>query len=729
MINSKCLEKEEFYAHSENEAGNKHFLREHLHETARIAESFALNENDKEVLKLAGLLHDLGKYQVDFQKYLLNGGQKGSVPHAAMGAGYARRIRQLEISFAIDGHHKGLPDRSKWKNDIGEFTDNDNQEYKIALKNYFSDTGLSEHSFKAQSIRFDNPLEREIYTRYIFSSLTDADWLDTEKHFDSLKNEYRIRKELDISYLQEKLLVEISSKSKEGLINQLRNRIRDEVIGMSESEIGFFSLNIPTGMGKTLLSVDWALRHAKENGLKRIIIVLPFINIIDQTAKQLKDIFGEEWVLEHHSGYNETTKSDENEVDRSEKCKHLACENWDYPIIVTTSVQFFESLFSNHKSRCRKFHNIAKSVVIFDEVQTIPKEIIMPTLSMLKNIQHLMNTSFLFCTATLPAFEKREKFDGIEKIQPLIQNTEMVFQKINRVKYKFLKNFEQVSSYELINELLKNTGSVLCVFNTKKMAKDCFEDISGCQQCWEKVYHLSTGMCATHRKQTVASIKDDLDAKRKIFVSSTQLIEAGVDFDFPCVFREMAPLKSIIQTAGRCNREGKLPNLGVVTLFRLEGSLMPDKSYKVYTEYALSLLKDNEEFLYSYESFGEYYRKIIALFTDPDKYKINDKRGNFEFEAVSNSYKIIDKPTISVFIYKYNDESKDIFNSIQYKLLLSKADYRKLQTYSVQVYQSFLFKNAHLYQELPQGILVWYGAYDKNTGISTGYSSPDELIV
>jgi CRISPR-associated endonuclease/helicase Cas3 len=719
----------EFYAHSENDEGNKHILREHLHETARIAESFALNEKDKEILKVAGLLHDLGKYQIDFQQYLLNGGQKGSVPHAAMGAGYAKKIRQLEISFAIDGHHKGLPDRSKWKNDIGEFADNENQEYKVTLKNYFSDTGLSEHFFEAQSIRFETPLAREIYTRYIFSSLTDADWLDTEKHFDSLKSEYRIRKVLDISYLQEKLLAEILNKSKEGYINQLRNRIRNEVIGMSESEIGFFSLNIPTGMGKTLLSVDWALRHAKKNGLNRIIIVLPFINIIDQTAKQLKDIFGEEWVLEHHSGYNETTKSDENSVDMLDKCKQLACENWDYPIIVTTSVQFFESLFSNHKSRCRKFHNIAKSVVIFDEVQTIPKEIIIPTLSMLKNIQNLMKTSFLFCTATLPAFEQREKFDGIENIQPLIQNPAMLFQETNRVKYIFLKNFEPVSPFDLIDELLKNTDSVLCVFNTKKMAKECFEVISGCQQIWEKVYHLSTGMCATHRKETVASIKDDLDAKRKIFVSSTQLIEAGVDFDFPCVFREMAPLESIIQTAGRCNREGKLPDLGVVTLFRLEGSSMPDKSYKVYTEYALSLLKDNKDFLYSYGSYGEYYRKVIALFTDPDKYKINDKREKFEFEAVSGSYKIIDKPTVSVFIYRYDGESIDVFNSIQYKPALSKADYRRMQTYSVQVYQSFLYKNVHLYQELPQGVLVWYGAYDKNTGISTGYSPPDESIV
>jgi CRISPR-associated endonuclease/helicase Cas3 len=236
-------------------------------------------------------------------------------------------------------------------------------------------------------------------------------------------------------------------------------------------------------------------------------------------------------------------------------------------------------------------------------------------------------------------------------------------------------------------------------------------------------------MCPVHRKKIIQAIISDLQDKRKIFVSSTQLIEAGVDFDFPCVFREIAPLESIIQSAGRCNREGKMPGKGIVFLFRLQDSGMPDRAYKSYAEFAVDLIKDDIGRIYDYNFFNEYYRKIIKLFADPDKNRINEARQKLEFETVNDSYHVIAKRTESLFIYRYDEDSNNLFETIKNKPFLSSDDFRKMQMYSVPVYKNFLIKNAHLCKEMPQGFTIWRGNYDRNTGISTELMSPDECIV
>jgi CRISPR-associated endonuclease/helicase Cas3 len=720
---------EKYFAHSENDIGKKHNLANHLYETARIAESFVKNDEYQRIFRYAGLLHDLGKYQPDFQQYLLEGGKRGSVPHAAWGAGYARILRQLEISFVIDGHHKGLPNPDRWRNDTQEFIKNQNTDFPKTKDAFLKDIAIDINELDQKTTAFSTSFDRDLFIRFLFSALTDADWLDTEAHFNPQHTAARNTKELQIDTMIENLDSAIAQKAKCGEINTLRNQVRLEVLSKSEGSPGFYSLSLPTGMGKTLVSVAWALRHAKVNSQKRIIIVLPYINIIDQTSKILKELFGEEFILEHHSGFNEEALNDEMAFDSAEKKKRLACENWDYPVIVTTTVQFFESLFSNKPSKCRKIHNIADSVVIFDEVQSLPKEIILPTLTMLKNVQSLMNSSFLFCTATMPAFEKREGFDGIDKIEPLIENPESIYNKTRRVDYRLLKDLQPVNLDVLTGEMRDNNCSVLCIFNTKKAAKDAYEKIAVNNSTWDHIYHLSTGMCSIHRKSVIKEIIGDLENRRKILVTSTQLIEAGVDFDFPCVFREIAPLESIIQSAGRCNREGKLPENGKVLLFKLLDGGMPDQAYRTYAEFAIGLISQDLDQLYRYDFFKGYYQKIIKLFANPDKFNINELRKNLEFETVNDCYHLIGKPTESLFVYRYNDESNKLFNEIKGKPFLSRDDYRKIQVYSVQVYKSFLIKNAHFCSTTPLGLLIWNGNYEKNTGISTQLMSPDECIV
>ncbi|MGO9480904.1 MAG: CRISPR-associated helicase Cas3' [Candidatus Kryptoniota bacterium] len=509
----------------------------------------------------------------------------------------------------------------------------------------------------------------------------------------------------------------------DGIINELRTKARIEVTGSANEVHGFFSLQLPTGLGKTLTSMYWALRHAKHNHLKRIIIVLPYINIIDQTASILKDIFGENIVLEHHSGIiDDDEQYAKEEFDKSVAfAKRLACENWDAPIIVTTSVQFFESLFSNRSSKCRKNHNISESVVIFDEIQTLPKHIAEPTVIMLKNINTLANTSFLFCTATLPAFEKREGFDGIERIRPLIRNSKIYFDSTRRVDYKLLNKLEP-SAMDIVEEKLsREKKSFLVIANTKSVAMELFGRISSFKGYHEH-YHLSTAMCPHHRKKIISCIVRDLKDKTRISVVSTQLVEAGVDLDFPIVYRAMAPLDALIQSAGRCNRNGDPGEAkGKVVIFKLEKQRFPDRTYEACAGLTEVLIKDDLDFLYHIDSFHGYYKRV-ALLVDADKYNITAERKDFNFKTVSEQYKIIESPTVPLFIPDYSEESKALLNEVTESLIfrgfVTREQYRRIQQFSVQVYRNFLRNNEKQIENIKDVLRVWHGKYDQKLGIA-----------
>lgn len=719
----------EYFAHSENSGNEKHLLSKHLHQTAKLSESFACREDYKPIFKTAGLLHDLGKYQPEFQKYLEHGGKRGSVPHASWGAGYARLRRIIEASIAINGHHKGLPDNSAWKSDTNPFFRGEEAGFEPVVKAFIEDAEAQDaDSNNPDSLTFTDSSHREVFIRYLFSALTDGDWLSTEEHFDKATFGMRAGITLPIDEMISKLEKEFSGKSKEGEINQLRNSARDQVLQKADMPCGFYSLALPTGIGKTLTSVAWALQHAKKNDLKRIIIVLPYINIIDQTAQDLKTIFGEEWVLEHHSSYNEDENEDKEGSSAAQQRKKLACENWDYPLIVTTTVQFFESLFSNSPSKCRKNHNISESVVIFDEVQTLPKEVILPTLRMLQDVQAVMKTSFLFCTATQPAFEKRQGFDGITAIYPLVNDPAELFRKTKRVEYHLLNELNTLGYSGLLESVLQVGGAALVIFNTKKAALE-FYNCAQNENNWERKYHLSTTMCPSHRKDVIKKIRNDLKSKRKILVASTQLIEAGVDFDFPSVFRAIAPLEAVIQSAGRCNRENKLPGYGNVFLFKIQDGGMPDKTYSACAGFTEDLIKADIDMLHQHDIFAQYYSKVINLFVEPDKYRINDARKEFKFKTVNDSYRIIQNTTEGLYMYNFSDESRRLFHSIEYKEFLSRKDYRNMQIFTVQVYQNFIMNNRGMCKTTPQGFMVWYGNYDSETGISVAPIAADKLVV
>ncbi|OQY32613.1 MAG: hypothetical protein B6241_10605 [Spirochaetaceae bacterium 4572_59] len=712
----------EYIAHSENSYGIKHGLKNHLQGVADLMNQFCIKPEYNEIFRTTALLHDIGKFQIGFQKYLIEGGPRGSVPHASIGAALCADLKDIEGAFVIDGHHKGLPDLGALKVSLAPFRKSEDlQKITSAWENELQ-LNVSNFQYRDIGLRLT---EKEFFIRYLYSSLTDADWLDTEQHFDESITVKRGNLKFDCDKLIQDIEKELEWKSKEGYINELRNNVRTYAISKADMPSGFYSMTLPTGMGKTIASITWALHHAKKNNMQRIIIVLPFLSIIDQTAKELKRIFGTEIVLEHHSNIVDDDENIANENLQNEQyVKRLSMENWDYPIIVTTSVQFFESLFSNKPSKCRKIHNIAKSVVIFDEVQTLPKGLVEPTLEILQNMQKVIGTSFLFCTATQPAFIEREGFKGIKNIFPLVKAPELIFETCKRVIYSPIENYSSISTQDLAESILGENLSVLVICNTKKQTLLLFEAL---QESGIKVIHLSTSMYPAHRKRVIANVRKALENKEPIIVCSTQLIEAGVDFDFPCVYRELAPMESIIQSAGRCNREGKMANLGDVKIFRLSNSGSPDKQYKALAEYALSCYQKKESELHNYSIFTEYYGHSMDLFIDGDKKKINELRNVFNYKTVAGAYKLIESKTTPIFIHC--DESDELYERIKYKEFLSKKDFRGIQQYSTMVYDNFLRENHSYIQEEKQGYLRWLGIYDEDYGLSQNPEKQDDYII
>lgn len=723
----------DFIAHIKTDKNNvknledTHQLKEHIQGVLEIAKSFSDDSTWHMHIELTVLLHDIGKYQAAFQNYIRDdNGVRGSVHHAKYGAIIACfKYRAKEVSFIVDGHHSGLKDFSNWAakykkidpndkeilKEIGKCLDAEIQDSKLFLQKFIctiQESGYSE-------------LQRDVITRLLFSFLVDADWLDTERFMDIKKYNLRKAKPMDIDFLSGKLREKLKSFSSDGEINELRNTTREMVVNKSNHGVGFFSLALPTGIGKTLTSLNWAIEHAKHNNLKRIIIVLPYTSIIDQTASILKALFGEEYVLEHHS--NITINENNSSETKKQDSHKLNCENWDSPIIVTTTVQFFESLFSNRTSKCRKLHNIMNSVVIFDEVQVLDKGIIKPTLKMLENMQPLFNSSFLFCTATMPAFEKRDNFDGIAHIVPLIDNPSFIFEKTKRVDYHLHNNLEAVSLDNLIESIMQENYSTLVVVNTKSIALEIYKEIEQLDK-FDKVIHLSTNMYPKHRKAVIKQVTRDLASEKKILLISTQLIEAGVDLDFHTVYREISPLSSIIQSAGRCNRNAILEK-GTVYIFALENSRTPGSLYETEAKETSQLLQENGvDSLHKHDIFNDYYKKICDLYQQEED-KISKARVDFNFQTVAESYKLIKNDTEPLFIPKAispddEQEIRQLRKKIEEGIPLNRDDYRKISQYSVNAYRSFIFKyNAKGLLSEQNNLFVWSGEYSPEYGLET----------
>lgn len=700
-----------YIAHSENGNGEEQTIKQHSEGVADIMKSFALTDEYADIYAYCGLLHDVGKYSEGFQRYIRAGGEKE--PHAKWGAYMAKNDRLINIAFSVFGHHMGLPNRDTM---FETFIQCENEKGKwLEIQRSLRNDGMCiPPCDNAPFNRIDGNTAKELFVRMLYSSLVDADSLDTERHFQEEQYNARPRLILDVDALLDALNYKLSSFSHNSPLNGLRTEVRLYAQSLAEEPQGCFSMTLPTGMGKTLCSLNWALHHAKvHSNIKRIVIVLPFLSIIDQTAKELKSIFKDhDVILEHHSNVIYEGKESEEEYYCKDP-KQLATENWDYPIVVTTTVQFFESLFSNQRSKCRKLHNLQDSIVIFDEIQTLPVHLAECTMKMLNDMLHLCRCSILFCTATQPNFQTRSDFKGIDHIVPLVENPMAIFAATKRVEYYPIADYEVQSIDSIAQKVCEEKESVLIVCNTKKKAKAMFDSIK--EKGNMQVLHLSTNMCQKHRMVVVDKVKGKLKNGEKLILCSTQLIEAGVDMDFPIVFRELAPLESIIQSAGRCNREGKLEK-GKVFLFQLEEKGQPSAEYKTFTQFAQLCYHNNENRLTDADFYAEYYTDIVKLYAPEDT--ITPKREKLMFQDVADIYHIIDSSATSLFVYRYNEESLQLYKEITGKEYLSRKDYQQIAQYCVQVYNKFERDNSDKIAETTNGVKIWSGAYSEEFGLS-----------
>ena len=594
------------------------------------------------------------------------------------------------LAYCIAGHHAGLPDGGS-AIDVGEVGT-----LKARLKIRLEDYSAYKNEIDPAAIKFPNRLTiRPIksnpgfsiafLTRMVYSALVDADFQETEEYMGGkkLRGGYE-----SIDALCQKLNHFLGGfENPQSEINRIRTETLKACIRKSAEKPGFFTLTIPTGGGKTLDSMAFALNHAVRHGLKRIIYVIPFTSIIEQNAAIFKNCLGEENVLEHHSNFDwEKERSSESEVSDDQtnsayaKLK-LAAENWDIPIVVTTNVQFFESLFANRSSRCRKLHNIAKSVIIFDETQMLPREYLSPAMCAVWELVTNYGASAVFCTATQPAVHKFLP-EGTQ-FSELAPDPQALFDFYRRVK---VINLGKLPDDELLAKM-NGQPQALCIVNTRKHAKGLFDGLTE-----EGRFHLSTLMCPTHRKETLLDIRKHLECKQPCRVVSTQVMEAGIDVDFPTGYRSLAGLDSIIQAGGRVNREGKLSQ-SPVYVFEPDSKFV--KRIPSFVEQgaavARSILREFASDPVSMEAIDSYFSQLYSLH-DKHAFDAKDILGCFRdesetlnFKKAAERFQVIEKNMTAVII-PYNENAKRLINELKFTVY-PKATIRKLQAYTVNIYE------------------------------------------
>ncbi len=670
---------ERFYAHSLEGQPKEawQLLEEHLRNVAALAQGFAEVFAAGEWGYLAGLWHDLGKYAAEFQRYLEGDGSR--VDHATAGAQHAVSVLGgygRLLAYGLAGHHAGLPNgRDNNDSCLEERLAKRVPDYAAYADEVLHPPAKGELHFPFEPEEHRNGFQFSFFTRMLYSCLVDADFLDTESFIDPTKAALRKGYPALASLLPklETHLATLQQKAKPSEVNRHRAVILRQSLAAAEEAQGLYSLTVPTGGGKTLSSLAFALRHALRHGLDRVIYVIPYTSIIEQNAMVLRNIFGDGAVLEHHSNYEPPVD------DRRSK---LAAENWDAPIVVTTNVQFFESLFRTRSSRCRRIHNIANSVVILDEAQMLPVELLRPCLEVLRELA-AYRTTVVLCTATQPALREEDGFaQGLRNVREIIDNPQELLEALARVR---TVNLGRATDAELVGRL-GGQEQVLCVVNTRRHARSLFEMLA--DKGGEGVHHLSGLMCPAHRSEVLTRIRQALKEGRPCRVVSTQLIEAGVDIDFPVVYRSVAGIDSIAQAAGRCNREGGLPQPGRVFVFEPEEGVSAGPARQA-AQSAEPVLRRHEDPL-SLAAVREYFQSHYwRRAQDLDKHGIlrdfeeGARRGDYPFREVDAKFKLIETVMEPVII-PWNSEAEELIDALCHAEHPGSYS-RRLQRYTVQI--------------------------------------------
>ncbi len=718
------------YAHSRNSAGQRQELAQHLEAVAELAAEFCSSFGARQVGYLLGQWHDLGKFHPDFQRYLLAAEAGTRLPHGpdhkAAGAHLAAQSLGM-LAMIVQGHHGGLAslaDFKSWVRDPGKRAAITTA-LQVARQVYPHLEPAGSISLPAHALR--DPLAAEFLLRLLFSALVDADYLDTERHFAASTAAQRgARVSLEqmwACFQQDQAAI---SGHRQDTVSQVRHAIYSACLQAAQCPSGLFRLTVPTGGGKTRSALAFALQHALLHGQQRIIVAIPFISITEQTADVYRRIFELLPVLlEHHSG---AIRPAEEATAPEATWAQLAAENWDAPLIVTTTVQLFESLFANGPARMRKLHRLAHSVIILDEAQTLPPHRLTPILDALRQLCAHYGTTVVLSTATQPAFEAIPAFADIDATE-IVPQPQVYFEQLKRVEYEW--HTDPPLTWSQVAARMAAEPQALAILNTKADTLALLDALAECGV--EDAFHLSTLLCGKHRRKVIAQVRQRLAEGRPCHLVSTQVVEAGVDLDFPLVLRALGPLDAIIQAAGRCNREGKL-SVGRVIVFQPEEGGLPPGAYRVGTAVAKSLLGGGDLDLHAAHTARLYFEQLFRTL-DTDSDGIQRLRCSFDYPEVARQFRMIEQDTESV-VVRYGTEEQQrnleaILDQLRAHSPQARFLLRQLQPYLVGLYRRKAdeYRRQGLIAPIAPGLSEWLGDYHPVRGLVGEDLRPDDLVV
>jgi len=716
-----------------------HDLEDHLQAVAKCAAEFASSFSSSDWGHMAGLWHDLGKYSSAFQNYIARGsgfdpeahveGVKGRVNHSSAGALHA--VKQFGgkgklLAYLIAGHHAGLPDWHSDEHALASLSQRlEEGKHLQAISNVPIPTDVLHPAITPVSKPLGGETGLALWLRMLFSCLVDGDFLDTERFMDGEKALARERFSSLEVFLEifDKYMTKLTADAPLTHVNQVRAEVLGQCRQRASSQPGIFSLTVPTGGGKTLSSLAFALTHAVCHKKRRIIYVIPYTSIIEQTAGIFRGIFGE-CVVEHHSNLDpekETAKS------------RLATENWDAPVIVTTNVQFFESLFAARTSSCRKLHNIVNSIVVLDEAQLLNPELLQPVLDTINLLAQHYGVTFVLSTATQPALHSREgfgwSFKGLNGVREIMTDPDALYRHLERVTVEMPTDFHTRREWEQLAAELTAHDSVLAVVNTRRDCRELHRLMP------EGTLHLSAAMCGEHRTRVIEGIRTRLKQKVPTRVVSTQLVEAGVDIDFPVVYRALSGLDSIAQAAGRCNREGEAKRGKVVVFIPPKSS--PPGTLRRAEQTTVSLLSGSTSDPMARELFTRYFEHFYVKADSLDKHGINNllardaRELKIQFRTAAEKFRLIDDGESQAILVWYGD-SQTLIGKLK-KDGPERWLMRKLQRYSVNLPRRVVDKLVETgeVQEVWMGIFAQAVStlYDDEVGVTTdGALTAEQLI-
>lgn len=719
-------------------------LREHALGVSSLAQRFGQRFASGDWALTAALLHDMGKATTEWQEYFRkkSGYRSDSGPqstptveHSIVGAKAGEKLLGTPLgrflSYCIAGHHAGLADWSP-----GEGSGQSALSYRLKSKpspdiNQAQRTMIKQGAPNRPPWRFErHGLDVSLWVRMVYSCLVDADFLDTERYMDP-ERAFQRQQYAGPAELLERLnahIERLSAGAPNTEVNRVRRIVHADCRRGAAMQPGFFSLTVPTGGGKTLSSMAFALEHAAKYGLDRVIYVIPYTSIIEQNADVFRQALGQEEVIEHHSALDDG---------KSTEALRLASENWDATVIVTTNVQFLESLFAARPSRCRKLHNIARSVVVFDEAQLLPVGLLQPVLECLRILvdRERYGCSVLFTTATQPAFESTGGFEGLPRgsVREIVGDVEALHRNLERVHVKVPGDLNGAVPLTEIAARIRQEEQVLCIVSDRRTCREVYDLVSDTAG----TYHLSALMCGQHRSDKLGEIKRCLKRGQPVRVVSTQLIEAGVDVDFPVVLRALAGLDSIAQAAGRCNREGRLKDGGCVEVF-VTDRVAPPGMLRKAAQVTTALVQAGREDLLAPECFAEFFRALYWQANTHDECGImtllepTPEECGMQFRTAAERFRLIDSSNQRPILVPYG-HGTDLIGMLAHtgpeRWLM-----RRLQRYSVTLYahEFEAMVACGAVQETVPGVWALCGphTYSAETGVITHGTpyNPEELV-